>query len=408
MNGLVSLALASAAAAMPYPRRSNGVSLAPHPLKTVVPGEYIVLFKKDVSSSLSHNLVLEQAGAQIVQNYDISDNFRGFAFKSNSTSNDDIFRAQVAAKQLSAMGHIELVEENQLMFASETCDIQREATWGISRVSSEKIDTDRYIYPDSAGKGMTAYIIDSGVNVGHEEFTGRIASSELFDFYDQGGNDGNGHGTHVAGTVAGTTYGIAKAARIAPVKVLSDSGSGSNIGVIKGVEWACKEGTKRPALNKRTANMSLGGGFSKALNMAVEACVAKGMPFIVAAGNEAMDACISSPASSDAAITVMSSDITDKLSFFSNYGECTQIIAPGSDITSAWIGSTSATNTISGTSMASPHVCGVATLVLAKNPDFSPEQVLKEMIAMSEKNKIKIPSIASRSSPNDLLHSTCQ
>jgi len=246
----------------------------------------------------------------------------------------------------------------------------------------------------------------------HTEFGGRAVFGANF-AGDGKNQDCNGHGTHVAGTVGGTTYGVAKKVTIIGVKVLGCTGSGTNAGVISGIQWAATNKKGKPSV----ANMSLGGGYSKATNDAVAAAVKAGIAFAVAAGNENQDACNVSPASEPTAITVGSTDVSDKgkdsqsdiRSSFSNWGKCVKIFAPGSLITSAWYTSNTAINTISGTSMASPHVAGAAAVYLGANPNATPAQVSAGLVAASTDGVINLlcSATACKNSPNKLLYSSC-
>jgi len=272
----------------------------------------------------------------------------------------------------------------------------------------------RYIYPPGSGAGVTSYIIDTGIYIEHAELAGRAIWG--VNYVDTQNQDCNGHGTHVAGTVAGTTYGVAKKAEVVAVKVLNCAGSGSYAGVISGIDWTANDHIAKK--NKATANMSLGGSFSAATNAAVKAAVEAGVTFAIAAGNSDANACNYSPASEPLAITVGATDIgaegaaqVDIRSSFSNFGTCVDIFAPGSDITSAWIGGTTAIRTISGTSMAAPHVCGVATLILEANPTFTPAQVETAMHAVALNGLIDLQcgtDAVCNQSPNRMLYSQCQ
>jgi subtilisin family serine protease len=271
-----------------------------------------------------------------------------------------------AAEALRAEPSVALVEADQPVSITTT---QSGATWGLDRIDQRALPlSTTYTYtPD--GSGVTAYIIDTGMRFTHAEFTGRISSG--FDAVDGGSaDDCHGHGTHVAGTVGGTTYGVAKAVALVAVRVLNCQGSGTNAGVIAGIDWVTANRVL-PAV----ANMSLGGGFSSAVNTAVQNSIAAGVTYAVAAGNSNANACNYSPASAPNALTVGSTTITDAKSSFSNHGSCVDIHAPGSSITSAWSTNNTATNTISGTSMASPHVAGAAALYLDANPGASPAAV---------------------------------
>jgi len=284
--------------------------------------------------------------------------------------------------------------------------LETHAPWGLARIShrhwENETDHDLYPYYETTGENVTAYIVDTGCNVDHNDFEGR--ASWGVSTVDEGMFDGNGHGTHVSATVAGKKYGVAKKANIVAIKVLSSEGSGSTSGVIKGIEWAAEHHTERAKKSKdgkakSVANMSLGGGRSRALDHAVDAAVAAGIHFAVAAGNENQDACNTSPAASQHAITVGASTITDRRAWFSNWGRCVDIFAPGKDILSAWKGSKSATNVISGTSMASPHICGVLASYISRPEyeDLDPSEI-KELITKKLSTKGAILGLIGRAS----------
>ncbi|MCK6552872.1 S8 family peptidase, partial [Myxococcota bacterium] len=286
------------------------------------------------------------------------------------------------------------VEEDSVVSIGAT---QTGATWGLDRIDQAALPLDSsYTYADSAGNGVRAYVVDTGINASHVEFTGRVLPG--YDFVDNDGDptDCNGHGTHVAGTVAGTTYGVAKAANVIAVRVLGCSGSGSTSGVIAGVDWVAAN-----AVLPAVANMSLGGTASTSLDDAVQRAINAGVTFVVAAGNENTNACNGSPSRAPNAITVGSTTNTDARSSFSNYGTCLDIFAPGSSITSAWYTSNTATDTISGTSMASPHVAGAAALYLANNPTATPQQVRDALVAGGVTGAVTSPGSGS---PNVLLN----
>lgn len=288
----------------------------------------------------------------------------------------------LSARILAASPLVDYVEQDQLMHATAT-STQTPATWGLDRSDERQRQLDNaYSYPGDAAAGAHIYIIDTGLRASHEEFVGRVGGGRNFagtgflglpipllgpvldgllggepdpeDF-----SDCNGHGTHVAGTAAGTTYGIAKQATVYGVRVLDCAGSGANSAVIAGIDWVA-ENAQMPAV----ANMSLGGGASTALDDAVRAAVDAGVVMVVAAGNDDADACGGSPNRVAEAVTVGSTTINDDRSSFSNRGSCVDLFAPGSDITSAWYENDTQTNTISGTSMASPHVAGAAALLV--------------------------------------------
>lgn len=258
--------------------------------------------------------------------------------------------------------------------------LERNAPWGLARVShrhSLSFGTfNKYLYSDHGGEGVDAYVIDTGTNWEHVDFEGRAHWGKTIPQGDAD-EDGNGHGTHCSGTVAGKKFGVAKKANIYAVKVLRSNGSGSMTDVVKGVEWAtiqhdtkvkeAKKG-KHKKFKGSVANMSLGGGKSVTLDLAVNAAVDAGLHFAVAAGNDNADSCNYSPAAAAKAVTVGASTLADERAYFSNFGKCNDIFAPGLNILSTWKGSKYATNTISGTSMASPHICGLLAYFLSLQP----------------------------------------
>ena len=274
---------------------------------------------------------------------------------------------------------------------------QTPATWGLDRIDQRDLPLNNTYNYNQTGQAVHAYIIDTGMRATHQQFTGRVGNGADFVGDGQGTNDCHGHGTHVAGTTGGTTYGVAKLVTLHAVRVLNCQGSGTNSGVIAGVDWVTANHGS-PAV----ANMSLGGGISTALDSAVNNSVNSGVSYAVAAGNSNANACNSSPARAPAANTVGSTTSTDARSSFSNFGTCLDIFAPGSSITSAWNTSDTATNTISGTSMASPHVAGAIALYLQTNPGASPSTVTNALIANSTLNHV---TNAGSGSPNRLLYS---
>jgi len=314
-------------------------------------------------------------------------------------TNPEVLRALLEESDL-----INWIEQDQIMTASQD-SVQTQTglpagLWGLTRVwQRTRTSTTTYQYWSSAGANIDCYIVDTGLNPTHVDYTGRTAAGASFvtDTNWPGTADGNGHGTHVASTVAGTTYGIAKRCTIIPVKVLSAAGSGTNAGVINGVDWVrtTRASRGRPGV----ANMSLGGGASAALDNAVNSAAAT-VAFVVAAGNENQNACNVSPARATGAITVGSTTNTDARSSFSNFGTCVDVFAPGSNILGAWYGSTTATNTISGTSMASPHVAGAVALILGRSSGLTPAQIRTTLNSRATLNVVTSPGTGS---PNRLL-----
>lgn len=274
---------------------------------------------------------------------------------------------------------------------------ENQATWGLDRIDQADRPLDTQYHFNSIGAGVNAFIIDTGIRPDHVEFTGRLLPGYNVVADTNDTNDCNGHGTHVSGTVGGSTWGVAKGVSLIPVRVLDCSGSGSYSGVIAGIDWVAAS-TLRPAV----ANLSLGGSASTALNSAVAGAVGMGVTMVVAAGNSNADACNYSPSSEPSAITVGATANDDTRASYSNYGSCVDIFAPGNYITSAWNTSATASNTISGTSMATPHVTGVAALALAANPAASPAAVTSFLTGNATPNRL---SVIGSGSPNLLVYS---
>lgn len=288
---------------------------------------------------------------------------------------------------------VAFVEEDGMMYPTAT---QSGATWGLDRIDQRDLPLNgSYIY-DYTASNVRAYVIDSGINTGHSDFGGRASGGASFINDGRGTQDCNGHGTHVAGTIGGARWGVAKAVRLVPVRVFGCSGGSANSTIIAGIDWV-RTNAVRPAV----ANMSLGGGASSATDTATNNLANSGVTVVVAAGNSNADACGFSPARASGAYTVASSTSSDARSSFSNYGSCVDIFAPGSSITSAWIGSSSASNTISGTSMASPHVAGAAALYLGRNTGASAATVRNFLNTQATVNRIS----GTNGSPNRLLYS---
>ena len=287
--------------------------------------------------------------------------------------------AQLAALRVDPT--VLIVEKDQQMSIDAT---QGGATWGIDRVDQRTLPLSGSYTYTATGAGVSAYIIDTGIRRTHTEFGGRAVHG--FDaILGLTSDDCNGHGTHVAGTVGGSTYGVAKGVRLVAVRVLACDGTGLTSWVIAGVDWVTgNHAAGRPAV----ANMSIGGGASPALDTAVRNSIADGISYAVAAGNESENACTGSPAAVAEAMTVGASDQQDRRASFSDFGSCVDWFAPGVDITSAWWLSDTSTNTISGTSMASPHTAGVAALYLQGQPSASPASVRAALFANTTKDII--------------------
>jgi len=302
---------------------------------------------------------------------------------------------------------VEYVEQNQKMYALQQCSSQTGLAtggWGLARIWQESfVSASTYNYPSQAGSGVDAYIIDTGILTTHTDFGGRA----IFGFKSNANwpnSDDQGHGTHVASTVAGTRFGVAKQARLIAVKVLGPDGSGTTAGVIAGVEYTVRSRTRASV-----GNMSLGGGYSAALNTACNNAARAGVIMVVAAGNENQYAGNVSPASADDVICVGASTRVDYRSAFSNYGDYVHVFAPGSDVLGAWIGSNTASRVISGTSMASPHVAGGVALLLGANPSLSYSAARTKIQQDANNGYLTLncgnPQCAA--SPNLLLHNGC-
>ncbi|MFE5617347.1 S8 family serine peptidase [Streptomyces sp. NPDC056470] len=336
-----------------------------------VAGSYIVLLDEKADKG---DLAKEYGGT-LRRSYDSAVN----GFSVNGLS-------ETEAKRLAADPAVAKVVQNKKFTINATQD--NPPSWGLDRVDQADTAGDsKYTYPDAAGEGVTAYVIDTGVRVTHKDFEGRATSGFDAVDNDDDASDGNGHGTHVAGTIAGAAHGVAKKAKIVAVRVLDDNGSGTTEQVVAGIDWVTKN-HQGPSV----ANMSLGGGADPALDEAVQKAIASGVTFGVAAGNESSDAGQGSPSRVKEAITVASSTKEDQQSDFSNFGSVVDLYAPGSDITSAWNDSDEGTKTISGTSMATPHVVGAAAVYLAAHKDATPDQVAKALVDGATADKISNPS----------------
>jgi len=379
------LALMPAAAQRPQPTDALGLRIdRPKMLRKgnqAIPQHYIVVLDMDAAGrdgnlsaarTVTDDLAF-RAGAGVTHVYAHAIN--GFSARMSDTQ----------AVALSEDPRVAFVEEDSMMFATAT---QTNPPVGLDRLAQRDLPLNQAYSYTTTGSGVNAYIIDTGIRRTHTQFGGRAFAA--FDAIGDGQNtnDCNGHGTHVAGTVGGSTFGVAKAVRLFAVRVLSCSGSGSTSGVIAGVDWVTQNHTD-PAV----ANMSLGGGVSTALDTAVSNSIAAGVTYAIAAGNSNQNAANSSPARVAAAITVGASTSSDARASFSNFGSVVDIFAPGAGILSAYRTSDTATATLSGTSMAAPHVAGVAARYLQSNPGVSPATVRNAIVNAATTNHLSgLPS----------------
>lgn len=352
---------------------------------SALPNEFIVVLQPTEPAVAQMPSIASRYNAQIFKTYDTVLN--GFA----------AVMTDADALKLAADPAVKYVQRNGVKHTSET---QTGATWGIDRVDQVSLPLDKTYTYARTGRGVNAVVIDTGVDVRHPDFEGRVAPG--FNALSTGAvddvTDGHGHGTHVSGTVAGKTWGIAKEATIVPVRVCDARGNCNDADIIKAVDWVTKN-VARPAV----VNMSLGGpvdGTTQALEDAIRASIAAGFTYVVAAGNDSRDGCNYSPSRIPEAVTVGSTGSNDSRSYFSNYGTCLDVFAPGSNITSARRNSTGSTS-MSGTSMASPHVAGVAALFLETAPEATPAEIATTIRTNATADKVKSPG---NGSPNFLLH----
>ena len=367
------------------PATTNSV-LGSSEAKGIIKNQYIVILNKDVGSSNEFAQgIAKQHGGRVLQTYDAV--LKGFAIYLPNVADPAFVEAMKKNPKVVS------VENDTIMKIDATT--QSNPDWGLDRIDQKNLPLDSAYSYSQTGSGTTAYIVDTGILSTHQQFSGRVLSGYTAISDGNGTSDCHGHGTHVAGTVGGSTYGVAKNVSLVPIRILGCDGSGASSNVIAGLDWILKNG-KKPAV----VNMSLGGEANASLDSAVENLFNNGYVMVVAAGNSNTDACSSSPARVGKAITVAATDNTDTRASYSNYGSCVDIFAPGNQINSSWIGSNTATKVLNGTSMATPHVVGVVAEMLQSTPTATPQTISNNLLNQASNNVVKNPS----GSPNRLLY----
>lgn len=368
-----------------------------------VPSVSSALPKETQGASTATYVAQFKAGADVASQAAVARNL-GFTIDTQYTAAINGFAAKMTAAQAAALQKnpsVLSVESDLVMNATAT---QSSATWGLDRIDQRDLPLNStFNYPDNAGSGVTVYVFDTGINSSHVDFTGRILGGYTAINDGRGTSDCNGHGTHVSGTIAGTRWGVAKSASLVPVRVLNCQGSGTLTGLLDAITWVMTNHTT----GKAVANMSLGfGSVVDSVTTAVTNLTADGVLLAAAAGNDGVDACTSSPGNTPSAVTVGATSSSDARTSWSNYGTCVDLFAPGLSITSAWYTSTTATNTISGTSMASPHVAGIAAAMLSASTTYTADAagvaaLTKSVLDATTPNKVVG---AGTGSPNKLAY----
>ncbi|MCP2166647.1 S8 family peptidase [Goodfellowiella coeruleoviolacea] len=354
---------------------------------TAVPGSYLVVLKDSVraqaATAATADALAGRFGGRVERVYQHA--LHGFSVTNLSAAQ---------ARRLAADPAVASVEQNQVVRVDETQT--NPPSWGLDRVDQQNLPLNSQYSYTTTGSGVNVYVVDTGVRVSHQTFGGRAHSGYDFVDNDSNADDGYGHGTHVAGTIAGAQYGVAKDAQVWAVRVLDSNGSGTTAGVIAGVDWVTQN-ARKPAV----ANLSLGGGASTTLDNAVRSSIASGVTYAIAAGNSNANAGNYSPARVTEALTVGATTSTDARASYSNYGAVVDLFAPGSTITSAWNNSDTASYTGNGTSFAAPHVAGAAARYLQSNPGATPAQVGSALVGAATSGKVTNPGTGS---PNKLLY----
>ncbi|RCI12748.1 putative subtilisin-like protease [Ophiocordyceps polyrhachis-furcata BCC 54312] len=353
------------------------MSLANGPPGSTIQGHYLIALKPgskphDLHSHLNWVEGVHKRGLSpeqfrgVERTYSDRANFHGYAGHFDKNTIEEIRKnPDVAVVEEDRIWELDYLESRHDMTVTQesnslekrTFSTQTDSPWGLGAVSHRRKGATEYIYNERAGQGTFAYVIDSGIRLSHQEFEGRAKS--VFTAFPNETTDSFGHGTHVAGTIGGKTYGVAKKAELLAVKVFQGRRSATSV-ILAGLNWATNDIVDRRRTRSAVINMSLGGSYSNLMNLAVESAAQQGVVAVVAAGNEAMDAAFVSPASAPSAITVAAIDGNWTLAEYSNYGKAVDIFGPGTKITSSWIGGDGDNKTISGTSMATPHVVGLA------------------------------------------------